>query len=58
MEDHLTNKEWEELNHLKDVISQNPFCVVPEKQELFTQLLVKSLEGKGDYETFTEPSNY
>ena len=58
MEENLTDKEWDELSHLKNEISQNPFCVVPEKQELFTQLLVKSLEGKGEYQSFTEPSNY
>lgn len=58
MAENLTDKEWDELSHLKNEISQNPFCVVPEKQELFTQLLVKSLEGKGEYQSFTEPSNY
>jgi hypothetical protein len=58
MIDTLSKKEWTELVHLKDAISENPFSVVPEKQELFTELLVKSLSGKGDYESYTEPTNY
>lgn len=58
MIDTLTKKEWEELVHLKETISQNPFSVIPEKQELFTELLVKSLSGKGDYQIFNEPTNY
>jgi hypothetical protein len=44
----LSNDEWNELVALKDVINQNPAAVHPEKMELFTALLVKSLEGKGD----------
>jgi hypothetical protein len=58
MIDTLTTKEWNELVHLKDTISFNPFSVVPEKQELFTELLVKSLSGKGEYEKYTDPTNY
>jgi len=44
----LTNDEWNELVALKDAINDNPATVHPEKMELFTALLVKSLEGKGD----------
>jgi hypothetical protein len=44
----LSNDEWNELVALKNVINQNPASVHPEKMELFTALLVKSLEGKGD----------
>ena len=44
----LTNEEWNELVALKDAINQNPAAIHPEKMELFTALLVKSLEGKGD----------
>jgi hypothetical protein len=44
----LSNDEWNELVALKDVINQNPAAVHPEKMELFTALLVKSLEGKGN----------
>ena len=44
----LSNDEWNELVALKNVINQNPAAVHPEKMELFTALLVKTLEGKGD----------
>lgn len=44
----LSNDEWDELVALKKVINQNPAAVHPEKMELFTALLVKTLEGKGD----------
>lgn len=44
----LSNDEWDELVALKNVINQNPAAVHPEKMELFTALLVKSLEGKGN----------
>jgi len=44
----LTTDEWNELVALKDAINHNPSSVHPEKMELFTALLVKSLEGKGD----------
>ena len=44
----LSNDEWNKLIALKDVINQNPAAVHPEKMELFTALLVKSLEGKGN----------
>jgi hypothetical protein len=44
----LSNDEWNEMVALKNVINQNPASVHPEKMELFTALLVKSLEGKGD----------
>lgn len=47
----LTNDEWNELIALKDAINNNPSSVHPEKMELFTALLVKSLEGKGDDQT-------
>ena len=44
----LTNEEWNELIALKDAINNNPAAIHPDKMELFTALLVKSLEGKGD----------
>jgi hypothetical protein len=44
----LSNDEWNELIALKDAINQNPAAIHPEKMELFTALLVKSLEGKSD----------
>lgn len=48
----LTVDEWNELNALRDAINTNPASVHPEKQERFTELFVRSLEGKGN----TEPS--
>lgn len=47
----LTTEEWNELIALKDAINDNPSSVHPEKMELFTALLVKTLEGKGDDQT-------
>lgn len=47
----LSNDEWNELVALKNAINNNPATVHPEKMELFTALLVKSLEGKGDVQT-------
>lgn len=58
MTNNLTKDEWNELIHLKNTISDNPFSVTPEKQELFTELFVKSLSGKGDYQIYKEPSNF
>jgi hypothetical protein len=40
----MTQEEWKELNDLRAAISQYPASVVPEKQERFTELLVKSWE--------------
>ena len=44
----LTKEEWDELVALKDAINTNPATVHPEKMEKFTELLVRSLEGKCD----------
>jgi len=44
----LTIEEWNEMIALKDAININPATVHPDKMELFTSSLVKSLEGKGD----------
>ena len=38
----MTKEEWKELNALKAAISDHPSYVVPEQQERFTKLLVKS----------------
>lgn len=51
----LTNDEWNELVALKNAINDNPATVHPEKMELFTELLVRSLEGKCDPPT---PKNW
>jgi hypothetical protein len=44
----LTAEEWEELVALKEAINDNPATVHPQKMEKFTELLVRSLEGKCD----------
>jgi hypothetical protein len=44
----LTQEEWNELVALKNAINDNPATVHPEKMEKFTELLVRSLEGKGN----------
>jgi hypothetical protein len=51
----LTKDEWNELVALKNAINYNPASVSPEKMELFTELLVRSLEGKCDP---PEPKNW
>jgi len=42
----LTTEEWNELVALKEAINTNPATVHPDKMEKFTELLVRSLEGK------------
>lgn len=44
----LSKEEWDELVALKNAISYNPASVSPEKQELFTQLLIRSFEYRGE----------
>lgn len=44
----LTNEEWNELVALKDAITYSPQTVSAEKMEKFTELMVRSLEGKCD----------
>jgi len=44
----LTTEEWEELNALREAINLDPHQVHPSKMEKFTELFVRSLEGKGD----------
>lgn len=44
----LTDEEWNELVALKDAINYYPSSVTPQKMEKFTELMVRSLEGKGD----------
>jgi hypothetical protein len=51
----LTKEEWDELVALKNAINDNPATVHPEKMEKFTELLVRSLEGKCDPPT---PKNW
>jgi hypothetical protein len=44
----LTKEEWDELLALKDAITYAPQSVCAKKMEKFTELMVRSLEGKGD----------
>jgi len=55
----LTTEEWNELNALRKAINYDPHTVAPEKMEKFTELMVRSLEGKGDpVSVQTKPTNY
>jgi hypothetical protein len=54
----MTQDEWNELKMLKDAITYDPASVHPAKMERFTELMVQSLEGKGDFVTRTTPTNY
>jgi hypothetical protein len=57
--ENLTEEEWNELNALREAINYDPYTVAPEKMEKFTELMVRSLEGKGDpVSSRTKPSNY
>ena len=44
----LTKEEWDELIALKEAITWSPQTVSAEKMEKFTELMVRSLEGKED----------
>ena len=44
----LSKEEWNELIALKDAIGYAPNTVCPMKMEKFTDLLVRTLQGKGD----------
>lgn len=44
----ITEEEFYELDALRKAINDNPASVHPEKMERFTELFVKSLEGKSD----------
>jgi len=57
--EYLTQEEWTELNALREAIRYDPSTVSPEKMEKFTELMVRSLEGKGDPVSLrTDPTNY
>lgn len=43
----LTEEEWNELIALKDAINYSPHTVTPEKMELFSNLMVRSLQERG-----------
>lgn len=44
----LTKEEWDELVALKDAITYAPQTVSAQKMEKFAELMVRTLEGKGD----------
>jgi len=44
----LSTDEWNELVALKNAITYSPQIVSAEKMEKFAELMVRSLEGKGD----------
>jgi hypothetical protein len=44
----LNQEEWDELVALKDAINYNPASVHYDEMGRFTELFVKTLEGKGD----------
>lgn len=43
----LSTKEWEELIALKLAINDNPATVHFEKMEIFSELMVRSLQERG-----------
>lgn len=47
--DILTKEEWDELVALKEAITYAPQTVSYEKMEKFSELMVRTLEGKGNY---------
>jgi len=44
----LSKDEWNELVALKNAITYAPQTVSAQKMEKFAELMVRSLEGKGD----------
>jgi hypothetical protein len=58
MINHLTESEQEELIALKRAINDNVSSVHYDKMERFTELLVKTLSGKGAGEMFMDPTNF
>lgn len=46
--ENLTTEEWTELVALKDAITYAPQTVSAHKMEKFADLMVRSLEGKGN----------
>lgn len=45
----MDNQEWETLNAIRKELNTNLMAYDWEAQEKFTELLVKSLEGKSDW---------
>lgn len=45
--EYLSEQEWSEMDALKRAINYCPQSVSPEKMEMFTEYLVRSLREKG-----------
>lgn len=58
IQEYLTVKELEELYTLKQEMAESPVSISPDEMEHFTELLVRSLQGKGDGVIHQNPSNY
>jgi hypothetical protein len=54
----LSQEEWDELTVLKNAINDYPASVHPMKMERFTELFVRTLEGKGNMINRKTPTNY
>lgn len=54
----LSSAEWKELQVLREAITLNPASVHPLKMEKFTELFTRSIGGKGEGCSFTDPTNY
>lgn len=56
----LDNFEWEDLNRLKDHISEDFTTINVVELEKFTELFVRSLQDKGNYpyNIKNTPTNY
>ena len=50
----MDQQEWNQLDTLRKELNSNLMAYDWETQEKFTELLVKSLEGKGDYPVRSE----
>jgi len=57
-ENPMTQDEWNEMKALKDAITNYPASVHPDKMERFAELMVQSLDGKGDLVNRANPTNY
>jgi hypothetical protein len=56
----LNDRDWQELEKLRKNITSNISLTNTNDMEKFTHLLVRSLEGKGNYphNSKQEPTNY
>lgn len=54
----LTQEEWNEISMLKDAITYAPSTVHPDRMERFSELMVKSLQGKGENVHHVNPTNF